>query len=139
MTLAMKFPLSSVRASLTCFAPSRNNDTSAPVSGFPLLSLTVPVMVASDLLGGAAWDRLAVNDTSAIQDKPRLNAFLMSLEPPRPPESLGSERGARQGKYCRSRPVHCQVTDEVNMGVLPRFLSSPGATLRSLPLPLRSC
>jgi hypothetical protein len=35
-------------ASLTVFTPSRTNDTSAPASGFPRLSRTVPVMVASD-------------------------------------------------------------------------------------------
>src|SRR5687767_184465 len=135
----MKFPLSSVRASLTCFAPSRNSDTSAPVSGFPLLSLTVPVIVPSDLLGGAAWERLAVIDTSAIQDKPRLNALFMSLRPPRRPESLGSEWGAQQVKYCRSPPEYCQVTDEVNMGVLPRFFLILDAGPCSLPLPPRSC
>ena len=46
----MKLPFLSVVASLTVFTPSRINETSAPASGFPRLSRTVPVIVASDLL-----------------------------------------------------------------------------------------
>src|SRR5687768_2229282 len=106
----MKFPLSSVRASFaTCFAPSRNNDTSAPASGLPLLSLTVPVTVPSDFAGAAcATPAIPItNDTNASQDKLRVDALLMGFRPPRP-ESLGSDCGEHDGKVFSStdeRPV----------------------------------
>src|SRR6185369_4510607 len=50
----MKLPCLSVRASLTVLNPSRINETSAPATGLPRLLRTVPLMVASDLLGPAA-------------------------------------------------------------------------------------
>src|SRR5688572_6888843 len=111
----MKFPLSSVRASFaTCFAPSRNNDTSAPASGLPLLSLTVPVTVPSDFAGAACAtpgvdtpDIPISNDTNASQDKLRVDALLMGFRPPRP-ESLGSDCGEHDSKAFSStheRPV----------------------------------
>src|ERR1044071_2571342 len=88
----MKLPCLSVRASLTVLKPSRINETSAPASGLPRLSRTVPLIVASDLDEPAASVSLATNDamkhTSAIRDKLRLNALLMRQRPPRPKSLL---------------------------------------------------
>src|SRR5215213_1243132 len=80
----MKLPCLSVRASLTVLNPSRINETSAPASGLPRLSRTVPLMVASDLLEPAASVSLVIKDTSAIRDKLKPNALLMRQRPPRP-------------------------------------------------------
>src|SRR5437868_1866853 len=73
----MKLPCLSVRASLTVFTPSRTNDTSAPTSGLPRLSRTLPLIVASDLLGLAESASLETNDTSASRDKPKPIPLLM--------------------------------------------------------------
>src|SRR5688572_16315159 len=75
-TFAVKLPSRSVLASLTVFTPSRTNDTTAPASGFPLLSLTVPVIVASDLLEPASAS-FEMNEISASRDNPKPNALLM--------------------------------------------------------------
>src|SRR5215213_10059675 len=80
----MKLPCLSVRASLTVLNPSRINETSAPASGLPRLSRTVPLMVASDLLEPAASVSLVIKDTSAMRDKLKPNALLMRQRPPRP-------------------------------------------------------
>src|ERR1044072_898326 len=80
----MKLPCLSVRASLTVLNPSRTSETSAPASGLPRLSRTVPLMVASDLLEPAASASLVMKDTSAIRDKLKPNALLMRQRPPRP-------------------------------------------------------
>src|SRR5215510_15421512 len=84
----MKLPCLSVRASLTVLNPSRTNETSAPASGLPRLSRTVPLMVASDLLEPAASASLVMKDTSAIRDKLKPNALLMRQRPPRPKSLL---------------------------------------------------
>src|SRR6185503_16269274 len=73
----MKFPCLSVLASFTVFTPSRTSETRAPASGFPLLSRTDPVIVASDLLELAASESLDSSDTSAIRDKLKPNALLI--------------------------------------------------------------
>src|ERR1044072_3561284 len=84
----MKLPCLSVRASLTVLNPSRTSETSAPASGLPRLSRTVPLMVASDLLEPAASASLVMKDTSATRDKLKLNALLMRQRPPRPKSLL---------------------------------------------------
>src|SRR5829696_6210626 len=84
----MKLPCFSVRASLIVLKPSRTNDTSAPDNGLPLLSRTVPLMVASDLPEPAANASLVIKDTSAIRDKLKPNALLMRQRPPRPKSLL---------------------------------------------------
>src|SRR5689334_1120574 len=115
----MKLPCLSVRASLTVLKPSRTNETSAPASGLPRLSRTVPLMVASDLLEPAASVSVATKDptkdTSAIRDKLRPNALLMRQRPPRPKSLLKAmdiltwfRRGDlpephKTGRYCPSR------------------------------------
>src|SRR5262245_39292576 len=75
----MKFPAPSVFACFTvCLTPSRSNVTKAPASGLPLLSLTLPVMVAKDVrLDEAARVSIRENDTTASRDKQRLKALLM--------------------------------------------------------------
>src|SRR5215204_266486 len=78
----MKLPCLSVRACLTVLKPSRINETSAPASGLPRLSRTVPLMVASDLLEPAASASLVMKDTSAIRDKLKPNALFMRQRPP---------------------------------------------------------
>src|ERR1051325_2435022 len=80
----MKLPCLSVRASLMVLNPSRINETSAPASGLPRLSRTVPLMVASDLLEPVASASLVTKDTNAIRDKLKPNALLMRQRPPRP-------------------------------------------------------
>src|SRR6185369_9912481 len=95
-TFAMKPPFRSVVVCLTTFAPSRTNVTSAPARGFPCVSRTVPVMVASDLLEPAPSAPLETNDTSAITDKPRPKAFLM-----RRPPRLKSRWKPRQANWFR--------------------------------------
>src|SRR6185369_5251093 len=60
------------------------NETSAPASGLPRLSRTVPLMVASDLLEPVASASLVTKDTNAIRDKLKPNALLMRQRPPRP-------------------------------------------------------
>jgi len=84
----MKLPCLSVRASLTVLNPSRISETSAPASGVPRLSRTVPLMVASDLFEPAASASLVMKDTSAIRDKLKPNALLMRQRPPRPKSLL---------------------------------------------------
>src|ERR1041385_751824 len=84
----MKLPCLSVRASLIVLKPSRINETSAPASGLPRLSRTVPLIVASDLPEPAACVSLVTNDTNAIRDKLRPNALLMRQRPPRPKSLL---------------------------------------------------
>src|SRR5215217_6678505 len=86
----MKLPCLSVRASLTVLNPSRINETSAPASGLPRLSRTVPLMVASDLLEPAPSASLVIKDTSAMRDKLKPNALLMRQRPPRPKSLFGS-------------------------------------------------
>src|ERR1043165_4660096 len=73
----MKLPCRSVRASLTVFTPSRMRDTTAPTSGFPRVSRTVPEMVASDLLELAASALLGIKEPSSVRDKQRPNPLLM--------------------------------------------------------------
>src|SRR6185369_7604943 len=84
----MKLPCLSVRASLIVLKPSRINETSAPASGLPRLSRTVPLIVASDLPEPAASVLLVMKDTNAIRDKLRPNALLMRHRPPRPKSLL---------------------------------------------------
>src|SRR6185369_8330771 len=114
----MKLPCLSVRASLIVLKPSRINETSAPASGLPRLSRTVPLIVASDLPELAATASLAtkdaMKDTSAIRDKLKPNAFLMRQRPPRPKsllEALDRQTGSGRGdvpeppetsRYCLS-------------------------------------
>src|SRR4051794_3266669 len=96
----MKLPCLSVRASLTVLNPSRINETSAPASGLPRLSRTVPLIVASDLLEPAASASLVMKDTRAIRDKLKLNALLMRQRPPRPKsllEAMTGETGSGRG------------------------------------------
>src|SRR5690349_2493433 len=80
----MKLPCLSVRASLTVLKPSRINETSAPASGLPRLSRTVPLIVASDLPEPAASVSLltkdAMKDIDAIRDKLRPNALLIDKD-----------------------------------------------------------
>src|SRR5829696_8415787 len=106
----MKLPCLSVRACLTVLKPSRINETSAPASGVPRLSRTVPLMVASDLLEPAASASLVMKDTTAIRDKLKLNALLMRQRPPRPKSLLEAMTGDdwfRRGDlpYPRNRPL----------------------------------
>src|SRR5215218_9980239 len=103
----MKFPLPSVRASFaTCLAPSRNNETSAPASGFPLLSVTVPVIVPSDLPGAAcAIPATPTNsDTNASQDKLRDNVLLMGFKNLRDQSPWEATTGSTTGKHFLPRP-----------------------------------
>ncbi len=80
----MKFPLESVLVSLRIrLAPSLTRETSAPESGFPLLSLTEPVIVASVVLFGvAARDSSANNVANATTHNPIPNALLIAKRPP---------------------------------------------------------
>src|SRR5678815_3899597 len=113
----MKFPFSSVRASFaTCFAPSRSNDTSAPASGFPLLSFTVPVMTPSDLAGAACVmpgiampDMPITNDTNASQDKLRVNGLLMCVFDLRDQSPSEATAGSTTAKHFLPRLHACQV------------------------------
>src|ERR1044072_4248137 len=98
----MKLPCLSVRASLTVLNPSRISETSAPASGLPRLSRTVPLMVASDLLEPAASASLVMKDTSAIRDKLKPNALLMRQRPPRPKsllEAMDKRTGSGEETY----------------------------------------
>src|SRR6476659_4435691 len=91
----MKLPCLSVRASFTVLNPSRISETSAPASGLPRLSRTVPLMVASDLFEPAASASLVMKDTSAIRDKLKPSALLMRQRPPRPKSLIGSHGQAK--------------------------------------------
>src|SRR5215213_1976377 len=122
----MKLPCLSVRASLTVLKPSRINETSAPASGLPRLSRTVPLMVASDLLEPAASASLVMKDTSAIRDKLKPNALFMRQRPPAAKVPFGSHgqvnwvrRGdlpepTKQGVIVRHSVNCCQVTGTRN-------------------------
>src|SRR6266478_8614133 len=80
----MKFPWESVLVSLRIrLAPSLTRETSAPESGFPLVSLTEPVIVASAVLFVvAARDSCANNVANATRDNPTPNALLIAKRPP---------------------------------------------------------
>src|SRR5437868_9036581 len=127
----MKLPCLSVRASLTVFTPSRTNDTSAPTSGLPRLSRTLPLIVASDLLGLAESASLETNDTSASRDKPKPIPLLMrktsaskdSLEAMCGRTGSGEEtyRNPKTGKHSLPRHKSCQVSGLVKPGFCPNF------------------
>src|SRR5215217_7159502 len=115
----MKLPCLSVRASLTVLNPSRINETSAPASGLPRLSRTVPLMVASDLLEPAPSVSLVIKDTSAMRDKLKPNALLMRQRPPakvpiwKPwTKRAGSER--RRTLNPQNKPL-LSVTAQINV------------------------
>src|ERR1043165_1112011 len=80
------------------FAPSRTRDTSAPASGFPRLSRTVPVIVASDLFEAVTTAPLDTNDTSAMTDKLRRNIlFMRDLRDQSPFGSQDRRTGSGEG------------------------------------------
>src|SRR6188474_2017199 len=78
----MNFPCLSVAVYLTVLlgAPSRVRDTSAPASGFPLLSLTIPEMVAKLLLALPASIGAADSDMSVSNDRLRPTTLLMRYD-----------------------------------------------------------
>src|SRR6185369_10663106 len=131
-TRATKLPCLSVVACLIVFAPSRTSDTSAPASGLPWLSRTVPVMVASDLYEPVASASLVMNDTSAIRDNPKPSALLMR-RPPQPKSlwkpwtdqlvqarRLYRNRQKQPPIFCHGRN-NCQVNGRKNGWFAPRL------------------
>lgn len=132
----MKLPCRSVDAYLIVFAPSRINDTSAPASGLPLLSRTVPVIVASDLFELAAGALLEINDSNAITDKLRRNILLMrDLRDQSPFGSRGQANWLRRGRltWNRQTGLHFRPRHHGCQVITPYFRPKTPPPSRPLP------
>ncbi len=129
----MKLPCRSVLASLTVFTPSRTNDTSAPGKRVSLLSRTVPVIVASDLLGACgkcvAGDERHQRDQR--QTKTKCSSHAKDLRDQSPFGSHGKAKlvqarrltgTPKQACYCLPRRKCCQVNGGLLCASLPPLL-----------------